>query len=296
MAKVDIGVACAPHQTKNWWSPVMAMLLGEQEYGNAEIGKIHATSSASPDHNKNHVVSSSPWNAEEKRRGDLTDANRGAVAGTFLDGDADYLFFMDDDTVPPKGVISHLIGLGRELVGGVYFNTKPPYNPIAYYRREDGLYSAVYDYVHGSLLPVDSMGMGCTLIHRSVFERIQSGHTLFQRPNGSILVVKNEGVVTVGAREWDMGRGGSLVLTDGERFVFGQDVRRLPNEDDNRAWPFFAMEYGRTEDHHFCELAQSVGIQPYLDTAVTCAHWKYRATGRKEYRKAELQAREVRGD
>ena len=306
MVKVDIMVACGPHQTNNWWSPVMGMLLGEQKAGRVEIGALRTVSSAVPDHNKNHNLTTNPrgdchggqapsqWNPEEKRRGSLTDANRVTAAHGFLDGSSEWIFCMDDDTVPPKGVISHLVGLGRELVGGVYYNNKPPYNPIAYYRRPDGLYSALYDYTHGALLEMDSIGMGCTLIHRSVFERIMAGHTLFQRPNGSLMVVENSQVVTVGGlvNLVVAEPGEQVVLTDGERFVFEQSVQPLPDEEDNRAWPFFALEYGRTEDHHFCELAAHVGIRPYLDTAVVCEHWKPQATTRQDYKQAtEILAR-----
>lgn len=267
----------------------MGMILGEQKAG-IEIGAILAISSAVPDHNKNHSMSSSPfWNPEEKRRGRLTDANRGEIVKRFLDGESDWIFMIDDDTVPPKGVISHLMGLGRELVGGVYYNTKPPYNPIAYYRREDGLYSAVYDYIHGSMLQVDSIGMGCTLIHRSVFEKIMAGHTLFQRPNGSLMVVPNEKIGLSESFWQEPMNGNEVVWDDGGDYVwYLQKLVPLEDISDNRAWPFYALEYGRTEDHHFCELADNVGIKPYLDTAVTCEHWKPGKTTRAHYKRAAM--------
>jgi hypothetical protein len=282
--KVSIGVACAPHQIVNWWLPVMNRLLDEQRRG-IEIQSIFAISSALPDHNKNHTVSSRIFaNPEEKRRSDLTDANRAEITARFLDEDAEWLWFIDDDTVPPRGALSHLLSLGRPFAAGLYFNPKPPYNPIAYLRRPDGLYRAYYGYAPGTLVQVDSVGMGCTLIHRSVFEDIRRCYTVFQRPDGSLTPVHNDRVMTVDESE-ALGFSEPVALTDGEGFALVQPLTPV-REDDNRPWPFFALEYGRTEDHHFCEMAGAIGFKPWLDTSLVCEHWKHKATTVDDYLEA----------
>lgn len=281
MTKVDIGIATYGAAASEWWSRVMAELLREQKAG-IEIGRIHAISSALPDHNKNYVVDDRRGIAPEgeKARNERTDANKSTIVGAsangrvrsggFLHGDADWIFFMDDDTAPPQGALGQLLSLGRDIVGGLYFLAKPPHNPIAYMQGADGLYSALWKYPHGALMEVDSIGMGCTLVHRSVYERIMREFELFQRPNGTLMPVLRSQV---------HGRGPGKGETEVVEGVLRMPLRPVSHEDE-RAWPFYAMEYGRTEDHHFCELARAIGIRPWLDTSIVCDHFKLKAVNR----------------
>lgn len=280
MGKVDIGIACSTMQPSQWWAKIMGFLLAEQKHG-VEIGRIHAISSALPDHNKNYVIDDQQGvaPADVKRRNELTDANRDKMVGGFLHGDAEWLFQIDDDTVPPHGALTHLLSLRRDFVGGVYFLGGPPYNVVAYYRLEDGTYAGVLDYPVGQLTAVDSIGMGCTLIHRSVFEKIQEAHVVLSRPNGSLIPV-HKSLIDAGSTAYPAtGDVPETTFKDGRLHM----PLRVRHPDDKRPWPFFAMEYGRTEDHYFCELAASVGIRPYLETSIVCDHWKLKAVNKETH-------------
>lgn len=291
--KVDIGVACSGAQDPGWVAAVLAEVLAEVQVGGLTIGGIRFGQTALPDVNKNCDVADprekdGPAPAETKRRNSLTDSNRVKVARGFLAGSADYLWFLDDDTIPPKGALTSLLSLGKEFVGGLYFLGKPPHNPIAYRRAADGMYAAVYHYAHGALLPVDSIGMGCTLIHRSVFEKIMAEHVVYERPTGSLVPVHKS---LVGAADVAF-IGKDVPDTFVANGYLHMKLRRWESGD-TRPWPFFALEYGRTEDHHFCELAGNVGIRPFLDTTVVCGHVKPRTIDRADYLAAAAYVEKV---
>lgn len=284
---VDIGIACSGMQSPKWWGPNFAHIIREVDEGHIMVNKIMSVSSALPDFNKTEAVgepiSTDYAPAEYKRRNDLTDANRLRIARNFMDSKAEWLFFIDDDTVFPEGTIHKLLSRKKEFIGGVYVNTNPPYNPIAYVHAEDGVgYNPIYDFPPGSLIQVDSIGMGCTLIHKSVFKKIVDGHSIFARPNGSIMAIKNS-YIFEGVQPTHYIDKPDIFYSNGWIFMKTKEL----SEEDNRLWPFFVMEYGRTEDHHFCELAENVGIKPWVDTTIWCEHIKPFGYGKKFYRDAK---------
>jgi len=255
------------------------MLLQETRLGNIEIGTIRAVGSALPDFNKNNVIGNSV------KRLSLTDYNRTTVVKGFLDGGADYIFWLDDDTAPPNNAISRLLASGRDFIGGVYYLPAKPFNPIAYKRdHENGLYQYVYGYPEGALLQVDAIGFGCTLVHRSVYEKIRDSHTVFVRQNGSLIPVHNSQLQKPIVKKH--GKPEKPYIRAG---VYHEQVTQQ-EEGDTRQFPFYQLEHGRTEDLYFCELAESVGIKPWLDTTVACTHFKIRGAGHEDYKREQMES------
>lgn len=295
--KVMIGVPCSGFQTSAWWLPLLNSVQQETADGNIVIHSIVGMHSALPDFNKNQLLSRQAfkylWNPEEKKRAELTDANRSTVAKRFLDSDADWVFFMDDDTSHKPGTITKLVNLGKSFVAGLYFLPKFPNNPIAYLKDEkgSGMYHAYYGYARGALQQVDAVGFGCTLVHRSVFEKIIDEHIVFQRQDGSVVPIHKSKVKNRKFPKGDFNFKEAYVK-DG---YYHQPLIELPHiepELDMRAWPFFGLEYGRTEDLFFCELCANVGIKPWLDTTVLCNHWKTTPTTEKDYEESSQKGSE----
>jgi predicted peroxiredoxin len=110
------------------------------------------------------------------------DAARNFLAEKLPD-DADYLLFLDSDTLPPSDAIEKLLAHDKPIVGGLYFMRMPPFWPLMMKRdAATGLYAAIKDWPENSLVEVDSTGLGCLLIKREVFEKIEKPWFKFEPP------------------------------------------------------------------------------------------------------------------
>lgn len=102
------------------------------------------------------------------------DAARNQSAEWALSNKLKYLFFMGDDTVPPAHVLRRFIFLMEnnpeiEVLGGIYFTKEEHPMPLVFRGNGKGPY---WDWKVGELFPVTGIGMDCTLIRTSVFQRI----------------------------------------------------------------------------------------------------------------------------
>ncbi len=281
--KVDVGVACSGFQAPAWWNSFAQHMLDAERLG-IEIGNILTISTALPDASKNGLVSFNPFHADQKNRAKKTDANRNEISRRFLEGDADYIYFFDDDTVHPPLTLHNLLRQNRPIISGVYFNPAPPYNPIAYIKQEGGFYTPYTGYPRGTLTQVDAIGIGCALIHRTVFEQIMAEHDVFQRADGTLIPVHKSAVYSTEGAPADRP---DVYVENGEiRHKVKPLISNLDMSSETvtaRHWPFFLMEYGRTEDYTFCEYAANVGLRPWLDTSIECEHLKIKPTVGKDY-------------
>lgn len=193
--------------------------------------------------------------------GALTDTNRNEIVAKFLGLSAEWLYFFDDDTVPPPEAPLLLMETARAsnapFVTGVYYKRAAPFDPIIYRRLSDGLYQAIIDQPDKPFY-VDACGLGCTLIHRSAFERVKAAHRLvyaFGKPFPVPLVAKR-------------GRGVEGIYFDGTHLC----IPASDGPQDAAVWPFFMFFGGRTEDIFFAELCREAGVRIVCDPRVQCGH------------------------
>lgn len=239
-ASVAIGVVSYGTQPPNWWQHLAVMIAKLPNYGIEFKGLLSATS----------------MNA---------DRNRNEVTRVFLNGNADYLLWIDTDNIIPFGGVKRLLESGKELISGLYHLKVPPYTPVAYKRLEDGSgYLPLSNFRMGEIIPIDMAGMGACLVYRRVYEEIMNQHILLARHNGTVQPMHVD----------DITGNISDTRTEKPRVHNSQylETMRRANQDKDKAWPFYYFEYGRTEDVPFYEMAQRVGVQAFVDTGVDCPH------------------------
>jgi hypothetical protein len=98
---------------------------------------------------------------------------RNEAAGDMLKGGFQWLFFLDDDVIPPDDVIYRLMSRGADIVSGLYYRRKHPIYPVAMMEMPNGEKSVYIPNLElGKMYDVHMVGAGCLLIHRRVFETV----------------------------------------------------------------------------------------------------------------------------
>jgi len=99
---------------------------------------------------------------------------RNALAKAAVARGCKYLFFLGDDVVAPPHTIRQLIYRMEnmpnvDVVGGVYCAKADPPAPLVFVENGAGSY---WDWKIGEFFPVTGLGMDCTLIRTSLFEKL----------------------------------------------------------------------------------------------------------------------------
>lgn len=210
------------------------------------------------------------------------DHNRNAIVADFLKSRAEWLFWIDSDTLVPAGAADRMLKHGRTLVSGLYYGKHDPHPPIAY-TIYNGAFTPIdktLRWEKGEIIKVDAVGMGCMLTHRSVFEDILANYEVFQIPGGGVVPVHKNDILgdvetTSGVRHHEH---------DGKVYQGQMRVRLKKPTIEGLRFPFFMVEHIRTEDMFFFDLARRVGHSPALDTSIECGHLRFLPYTGADYR------------
>jgi hypothetical protein len=153
------------------------------------------------------------------------------------------------------------------MVSGLYYGKNPPHPPIAY-TVHNGAFAPIDKTIRwekGEIIKVDTVGFGCMLTHRSVFEDIIKQNEVYQVPGGGLVVVNKHDVLGEVKNEASHEHDGKVYK--------GQWRTRLVHPTlAEMKFPFFMVNYLQTEDMYFTNLAKRAGHTPVLDTSVECGH------------------------
>lgn len=84
-----------------------------------------------------------------------------------------WLFFLDDDVVPPPDVYARLARHDKDIVSGLYYRRAEPIAPVMMAYDSEGQAQWITQWSPpNSLIEADLVGAGCLLIHRRVLEQM----------------------------------------------------------------------------------------------------------------------------
>lgn len=249
LKKVSIGVPCYGDQHARWWGQLVKNVANLTK--SVDLIDILIADSMATDHNRN------------------------IIADEFLKSEAEWLFWIDADTVIPMGGIERLLKTGKKMVSGLYYGKHFPNRPIAYYMYNNAYRSFDQDrkWNRGEIIEVDSCGFGAMLTHKSIFQDIKDQYIPRMETGGGIILVHKD----------DIMEGADIGMYD--KVVGGVLNKKLIEPTIDVRFPFFGLEHGRTEDIWFTEKAKRVGYSVFLDTSVECGHLYPREVTGEDYRK-----------
>jgi hypothetical protein len=105
-------------------------------------------------------------------RGTPIDMARNEIVRSALDAKAEWVFFLDTDVICPPDTIARLMSHNLPIVTGVYYTRAPPIEPAIWHEVKPSGKRAI-NFTSGQMVECDFIGMGCCLIHTSVFKNLK---------------------------------------------------------------------------------------------------------------------------
>jgi SAM-dependent methyltransferase len=94
---------------------------------------------------------------------------RNEIVQYALDQGANYIFWLDDDVIPPPDAFLKMYMSGKDIINGVYWSKSNPPMPLLFRNHLEGPY---LDWHFGDLIEIDAAGNGLTLVKTDVYRTI----------------------------------------------------------------------------------------------------------------------------
>lgn len=174
------------------------------------------------------------------------DHARNMACQGMLEHNFEWLFFIDDDVIPPPDAFQRLASHGKDIISGLYYRRATPLMPVMLRYNAQGALTWIEQWSPpNALLEVDAVGAGCLLIHRRVLERMRSNWF-----------------------EWQIDKPVRCKLCDQPALPAPAECPSQPGK------PHEPKSTQRlSEDFAFCDRAKKeFGFQIFVDTSVVCEH------------------------
>jgi len=186
-------VGCPTFEGKNYCFKEWIENIREFTYSNFEI--FLADNSDTVENSKMYQEKygvNCKWITNQSNKGShtkrITDGHN-AVRKYFLDNDFDFLLHLESDIFPPKDIINRLLAHNKQVVGATYYLYDDDERQLMVrildndYVKETALIHGdnIEEELNGELHSVWSVGLGCTLIHKSVVEKVKFRNEISHR-------------------------------------------------------------------------------------------------------------------
>lgn len=94
---------------------------------------------------------------------------RNEIVEYALNQGANYIYWLDDDVIPPPDAFLKMYMSGKDIVNGVYWSKSNPPMPLVFRNHLEGPY---LDWHFGDFIEVDAAGNGLTLVKTDVYRTI----------------------------------------------------------------------------------------------------------------------------
>jgi hypothetical protein len=119
---------------------------------------------------------------------------RNLIVGQYLRPNDEWVLFVDADCIPPRGALARLLSHEVGIVAGLIIERTAPFAVCAVRHLEPFTRYQIEDFPYGDndLRPVVSVGTGCTLIRRVVFDAVpRPWFRVGQIPGGEDLLAED---------------------------------------------------------------------------------------------------------
>lgn len=209
-----------------------------------------------------------------------------ALAEMAIANGCQWIFFLDDDVIPPGDALMKMIQMWRQdskykIINGVYWSKSEPPQPLIFKGSFEGAY---FNWHVGDLIEADGAGAGCTFIDTSVFKDLPrpwfSTEYIYDDPRQGLddQLWRIEDEILTLQRNFNKLNKKELERLEQLRKDSTELFEKMEELKNNNVVPpeFMVNQVGAasaTEDLYFYKKAKEyLGLSCWVDTSIQCLH------------------------